>query len=286
MSSTLTTRVLLGCGVAVAVAVTGVVLWRYRPLPFVVAEAPPSPTATVPAAAPAAPAQAPASAVEPAIRYPIEAAASEPETAMPALDVQQALVDLLGRPAVLKQLQLDELPRRIVATVDNLGRSHAPAALWPVNPAPGRFLVEEHGGTRSISPANAARYAPLVAMVDGMNTERAFELYVRMYPMLQRAYAEIGFPNRYYNDRLVEVIDQLLATPVPDERLEVRLTEVKGPIPSARPWVRYELADPALESLTPGQKMLLRVGPAHERRLKAKLAEFRRALTREADAKR
>jgi len=262
------------------------VLWRYRPLPFVVAEAPPSPTATVPAAAPAAPAQAPASAVEPAIRYPIEAAASEPETAMPALDVQQALVDLLGRPAVLKQLQLDELPRRIVATVDNLGRSHAPAALWPVNPAPGRFLVEEHGGTRSISPANAARYAPLVAMVDGMNTERAFELYVRMYPMLQRAYAEIGFPNRYFNDRLVEVIDQLLATPVPDERLEVRLTEVKGPIPSARPWVRYELADPALESLTPGQKMLLRVGPAHERRLKAKLAEFRRALTREADAKR
>jgi len=286
MSSTLTTRVLLGCGVAVAVAVTGVVLWRYRPLPFVVADAPPSPTATVPAAAPAAPAQAPASAVEPAIRYPIEAAASEPETAMPALDVQQALVDLLGRPAVLKQLQLDELPRRIVATVDNLGRSHAPAALWPVNPAPGRFLVEEHGGTRSISPANAARYAPLVAMVDGMNTERAFELYVRMYPMLQRAYAEIGFPNRYFNDRLVEVIDQLLATPVPDERLEVRLTEVKGPIPSARPWVRYELADPALESLTPGQKMLLRVGPAHERRLKAKLAEFRRALTREADAKR
>jgi len=46
MSSTLTTRVLLGCGVAVAVAVAGVVLWRYRPLPFVVSEAPPSPTAT------------------------------------------------------------------------------------------------------------------------------------------------------------------------------------------------------------------------------------------------
>ena len=284
MSSTLTTHVLLGCGVAVAVAVAGVVLWRYRPLPFVVSEAPPSPTATVPAPAPPAP--APASAAEPAIRYPVEAAASEPQTTMPALDVQQALVDLLGRPAVLKQLQLDELPRRIVATVDNLGRSHAPAALWPVNPTPGRFLVEEHDGTRSISPANTARYAPLVAMVEGVNTERAFELYVRMYPTLQRAYAEIGFPNRYFNDRLVEVIDQLLATPVPGERLEVRLTEVKGPIPSTRPWVRYEFADPALEALTPGQKMMLRVGPAHERRLKAKLAEFRRALTREADAKR
>jgi hypothetical protein len=284
MSSTLRTRVLLGCGVAVAVAVAGVVLWRYRPLPFVVAETPPSPAATVPAPAPPAP--SPASAAEPAIRYPIEAAASEPQPAMPALDVQQALVELLGRPAVLKQLQLDELPRRIVATVDNLGRSHAPAALWPVNPTPGRFLVEEHDGTRSISPANAARYAPLVAMVEGLDTERAFELYVRMYPMLQQAYAEIGFPNRYFNDRLVEVIDQLLAAPVPAERLEVRLTEVKGPIPSARPWVRYEFADPALEALTPGQKMLVRLGPAHERRLQAKLAEFRRALTREADAKR
>jgi hypothetical protein len=44
--------------------------------------------------------------------------------------------------------------------------------------------------------------------------------------------------------------------------------------------VRYEYADPSLEALTAGQKILLRSGPVNERRLKAKLAEFRAAVLR------
>jgi hypothetical protein len=42
--------------------------------------------------------------------------------------------------------------------------------------------------------------------------------------------------------------------------------------------VRYEFVDPQLQSLAAGQKILLRVGPANERRLKAKLAQLRAAL--------
>jgi len=67
----------------------------------------------------------------------------------------------------------------------------------------------------------------------------------------------------------------LLAAPVPEEPVEVRLTEVKGPVPSTQPWVRYEFADPALESLSAGQKMMIRVGPAQQRRLQMKLRELR-----------
>ena len=51
-----------------------------------------------------------------------------------------------------------------------------------------------------------------------------------------------------------------------------------GPIASTQPWVRYELADPAYQSLSAGQKILLRVGPSNEQRLKAKLTELRREL--------
>lgn len=58
----------------------------------------------------------------------------------------------------------------------------------------------------------------------------------------------------------------------------VQLTEVKGSVPSVRPWVRYEFVDPALEALPAGQKIMLRVGPVNERRLKARLTELRRAL--------
>ncbi len=56
------------------------------------------------------------------------------------------------------------------------------------------------------------------------------------------------------------------------------LTEVKGTVSSARPWVRYELADPPLEQLAAGQKILLRVGQAHGQRLRARLAELRATL--------
>jgi hypothetical protein len=64
--------------------------------------------------------------------------------------------------------------------------------------------------------------------------------------------------------------------------LKLRLTEVKGPIASLRPWVRYEFADPALEALSSGQKILLRVGPVNERRLKEKLAQLRSELASRA----
>jgi len=41
----------------------------------------------------------------------------------------------------------------------------------------------------------------------------------------------------------------------------------------------YEYADPALESRSAGQKILIRMGPENAARLKAKLREIRGQLT-------
>ncbi len=60
------------------------------------------------------------------------------------------------------------------------------------------------------------------------------------------------------------------------------VTEVKGPIPSTRPWARYEFVDPRLEGLAAGQKIVLRIGPEHATRLKAWLRALRDAPTRAA----
>jgi len=43
--------------------------------------------------------------------------------------------------------------------------------------------------------------------------------------------------------------------------------------------VLYEFADPKLESLSAGQKLLLRVGKANRDKLKSKLQELRQAVT-------
>jgi hypothetical protein len=236
------------------------------------------PAGEVPEAAitPATPPSVAAAPSEPAIKHPL-AAASEPlpATGRPDDAVTAALNELLGSKAVLTWLQTDAFARRAVTTVDNLGRGQAASRLWPVNPAPGRFAVSGQGEAKVIDAANAKRYVPFVQFVESVDAPRAMATYKRLYPTLQKSYEELGFPGRYFNDRLVEVIDQLLATPEPTGPLAVHLTEVKGPLTSERPWLRYEFSRPEYEALSAGQKMLLRMGPDNERRLKAKLREFR-----------
>ena len=58
-------------------------------------------------------------------------------------------------------------------------------------------------------------------------------LYVRLYPLFQRAYEELGYPGQYFNDRVVEVIDSLLATPNVTEPIKVKRITVDGGAPSA-----------------------------------------------------
>ncbi len=217
----------------------------------------------------AAPAPPPADAA-PTVLHPVppQAAASAVQARL-----EDAVVALLGQRAALGLLQLDDLPRRLVATVDNLGRAHAAPALWPVNPTAQRFSVD--------SQRNAQRYAAFVQLIEAVDAARAVELYFAFYPQFQQAYEELGYPKRYFNDRLVAVIDLLLATPEPAEPPALRLVEVQGPVKPARPWVHYEFADPALQSLASGQKLLLRMGLANERRVKARLRELRRQLVRE-----
>jgi hypothetical protein len=182
--------------------------------------------------------------------------------------------------AATRLVQLDDFPRRFVVTVDNLGRDAAPAQAWPVNPAPGRFTVRKDGGRLLIDADNGLRYAPFVQMTEAIDPREAVAAYLRIYPQLQNAYEESGFPRRHFNTRLVEVMDLLLATPVPDGPIEVVLPPVRGPIQPPRPWMLYEYADPALRQLTAGQQWLLRLGPVNQRRLQSRLAELRALLAR------
>lgn len=239
-------------------------------------------TPPVAAAPPATPPDDAPPAVAPAAGGPqhrVDEIAS-PDPSLPALAdadaaVRSALVELLGAPKVAGFLQMDGFVRRLVATVDNLPRAHAPVQRWPARPTPGRFGLQGEGELRTVDAGNAARYAPFVQFVEGVDAARAAALYARLYPLFQQAYEELGYPGQYFNDRLVQVIDHLLAAPEPAGPLQIRVVEVRGEIASEKPWVRYEYADPALEALSAGRKLMIRMGPDNERRLKAKLRELR-----------
>ena len=176
-----------------------------------------------------------------------------------------ALLDVFG--SELEPLLADEaLIDKTVATVDNLTRSRVAEKIRPLGRLPGNFVVTAAGdnGPFYLSPENYSRYDVLVNMVTGANLDELVATYRRFYPLLQEAFAQLGYPDAYFNDRAVAVIDHLLATPEPEE-----------PIRLVQPHVLFEFADPELEALSGGQKLLIRMGPDHISRVKAVLSEVR-----------
>jgi hypothetical protein len=204
------------------------------------------------------------------IQNPIPADPGESAPA-PALDADEADAPLLqglnkvfGTRSVAQFVVPQMLVRHVVATIDNLPRKKAPLQMWPVKPTPGKPLTSGPEDALILSAESYARYAPLVHAVQSADMKQLSQLYMRFYPTFQKAYEELGFPSKYFNDRLVAVIDDLLATP-----------DVTSPIALEQPNVLYTFKDPALENLSAGQKVLIRMGPENAAIVKQKLRELR-----------
>jgi len=180
------------------------------------------------------------------------------------------VVDVFGAD-IETLLTNDALIDRIVASVDNLPRDHVAEKIRPVGRLPDFFRVDTSGDNGSIflSADNYRRYDPLIDRVAVADIDAIVATYRRFYPLFQESYQRLGYPRGYFNDRVVEVIDHLLATPEPD-----------GPIRLVRPHVLYEFADPNLEALSTGQKVLLRVGPDNASTVKRFLITLRAELVR------
>jgi hypothetical protein len=155
---------------------------------------------------------------------------------------------------------------KIVVTVDNLPRDHIAERIRPISGVVGPYLADgqDGSGEYTINADNYGRYDFLVNLLAAADINVLVEIYQRYYPLFQEAYAGLGYPNAYFNDRAIAVIDHLLLTP-----------NIPEPVELVRPHVLYEYADPKLEALSSGQKMLLRMGDEHAVRVKQFLEELR-----------
>ena len=221
------------------------------------------------AIAPAAP-----SADESAPRpVPIVQPAPQREVPLPALDesdteVQGGLTELVGPEAVTELLSPERIIRNVVVTLDNAAREKMALNQRPVKPTGGKFVVSGADETLAIAPANYSRYTPFVTVVNKLDASTLVGLYRGLQPLFQQAYEDLGNPNKLFNTRLLEVIDHLLQTP-----------DVTGPVRLVQPSVYYRYADPKLEALSSGQKLLLRMGPENAGIIKAKLRQIQAALS-------
>jgi hypothetical protein len=253
--------------IAAAVAVVGLSIGAVLYLSYNPRDKSTAPAGEPVAALPEQPAVIPE---EPAIKHPLpEPEAPEPLPPLAESDVpmQGALEGLFGKEAVQQFVVPENLVRHIVVTVDNLSTGKVPERIRPVKPISGRFMAGGSEEAPELGAVNYERYKPAVQLIRSMDTSALVATYTRYYPLFQDAYANLGHPPEYFNDRLIEVIDHLLATP-----------ELQGPIALTRPGVRYEFADPALESKSAGQKLLIRMGPDNATVVKEKLRELRAEL--------
>jgi hypothetical protein len=239
-------------------------LWRQKTAPEPIVAPPPQ----APVAADAAP----------AIRHPIEDAQgtgppSSDAKPLPALMVsdttmQNTLADLFGAASLGKVFYEDAIIHRLVTTVDNLPRKSLPSRNLPVKPLAGPLGTSSKDNGVAISADNASRYTPYVQLAEAIDAKALVTAYVHFYPLMQQDYRDLGYPKGYFNDRLIEAIDDLLAAP-----------ELSDSPRLDQPKVLYQYADPDLEARSAGQKIMIRMGEENEAKVKAKLREIRRELT-------
>jgi len=255
MNSESKNKVIVGGSVlAVAIAV-GAYFWLRQPL-----------------VTPAPSAAAPTTEAEQLEHHPVPAGDATQRATLPELAesdpaLLDALKNLFPAKALDQYLVPQEIVRHIVVSIDNLSRKKVAERLKPLKPIGGQFVVAGPEDARVLSEDNYVRYQPLVQLASNTDMNQVAAVYFKFYPLFQKSYADLGYPSGYFNDRLVEVIDHLLATP-----------DVAGPIKLTQPGVMYEFADAKLETLSAGQKALIRVGKTNAAVLKTKLRELRTAV--------
>ena len=219
------------------------------------------------------PASEPPPAPEATVEFPMPELPPEvAQKPLPPIDrsdaaVLEALEDSHVADALPGFLNMQDYVRRLVVTVDNLPRETVPTQMSMVQRIPGPLNVRREGEAIFLDPGNSSRYGPFISMVEALPPRTLAQVYLRFYPLLDKAYKELGYPKARFHDRVVVAIDDMLAAPSP-----------AGPIELVQPQVLYRFADPRLQRLSAGQKIMVRVGPANAERLKRVLRRLRREL--------
>lgn len=200
---------------------------------------------------------------------PTEPVAAEP--AIPTLDesdteVRQRLLALDWKPGLASLFVTDEMLRNFTVQVDNIAQGQLATGHALLQPLEQKFAIEE-GGALQLDEASFKRYQPYIQLLESVKPAQLITLFNRYEPLLQQAYADLGYPDQLFKNKLLEAIDVLLATP-----------EVEYPLALERPAVVYVFADPAIEQLPPAQKQMIRLGPGNQQRVKALLRQYQQQL--------
>ena len=208
---------------------------------------------------------------------PVASAAPPPSSTAPAgppLEGSDSFVrdlakGLSSHPQLAVWLAAKGLVRTLAAVIDNIASGDGPsphlAFLAPREP----FRVVPKRGRTLIDRKTYARWDAFGQGVAALDAAECARVFRQLEPLFEAAARELGHPEGFAPG-FKRASAAILDVPVPDGDVPVVLV--------VRAQRVYEYADKRLEALTPAQKQLLRMGPANERRIQAKLREIQAAL--------
>lgn len=196
------------------------------------------------------------------------------DSSLPSLDnsdrsFRQSLAQLDSSQVILDWLIDEELIRKFVVTVDNMVAGKIPRKHSPLRPMADKFRPSVKGEQIWLDGYNFSRYNSYLGLLEQIDSQNWVEIYRRYYPLMQQAYAELGYPRQQFHDRVLKALDHLLAAPVKPRALAL-----------AQPSVMFVYADPQIEQLSAVHKQMLRIGPVNAARVMELAAVLRAELER------
>ena len=254
-------------------AVMGII--EDRPVVEAVIERPPVPEALIPEPAPVV-------AIEPQAEVKTEDVEPKPELeskpelepnpTLPALDnsddfLRDRMLVIKHKSELQEWLNTDDLVRRSASYLDGLARGNTLSKVFPLTAPEGSFAMHKDGDVIWLNAGNYERYNATVAVLTSFDMKSLGQIFHFIRPLLETAFAEMGYRPRQMDGIILQSIDNILATPI-----------IVEPIRLTRDSVAYKFADPELEALLPIQKQLLRTGPENTQRVQQQALLLKEAL--------
>ena len=164
----------------------------------------------------------------------------------------------------LNLLEKEQFLRKLVLQVDNASKGQLVYQHSPIKGPKTYFDVDEEADQLLVDQDSYQRYNPYGDLALSVDTSLLVAFYRFYEPLLDEAYAELGYPEGTFRRALIQAIDQALATPV-----------IAGEIELQQPEANYIYADENLESLNMVQKQLLRMGPENIQKIQSALLAFK-----------
>ncbi len=193
---------------------------------------------------------------------------------LPALDgsddwLKAKLFALKWKPGAANLFMTEEMARRFVVQVDNIAEGRIALAQQLFHSPKQDFKATAQGSGYRLDPANYARYTPYLDLLESVPPEQVAAVYREVYPLLQAAYAELGYGDSQFRDKLQQAIKVLINAPEIADAPELQLSSVY-----------YSFADAEVEKLNQAQKQMVRLGQKNQLRLKRLLAQYQVLLAK------